>query len=175
VTDKKELRAWAKAQRAQLPDVSTAVSRLLAAWLPADATVLAYRAFGTEIDLFALIAARPDVRWLVTRVDPDQTLSLHPWDAPSARTRWGVDEPLADCMPTHEVPDVVLCPGLAFDRAGHRLGYGQGHFDRLLAGLAHAVRIGIVHAALVVDALPHEPHDIAMTHLATEHSVVPFA
>lgn len=56
--------------------------------------------------------------------------------------------------------DVVLVPGVAFDRHGHRLGHGQGYFDRFLDTLPATIpAIGLCFDFQLVAALPHEPHD----------------
>ena len=53
-----------------------------------------------------------------------------------------------------------IVPGLAFTRAGARLGYGGGWYDRLLGEAAPvAVALGVAHVFQIVDALPVEPHD----------------
>jgi 5-formyltetrahydrofolate cyclo-ligase len=63
----------------------------------------------------------------------------------------------------------VLVPGLCFDRHGTRLGYGQGHYDRLLPRFAKGVaRIGVTLEQLLVEKLPREAFDSSMTHLVTE-------
>jgi len=58
--------------------------------------------------------------------------------------------------------ELALLPGLAFDRAGNRLGFGQGCFDRLLPRCAGAVRIGACLDGQLVDAVPAEAHDARM-------------
>ena len=56
--------------------------------------------------------------------------------------------------------DVVLAPGVGFDAAGRRLGFGGGHFDRLLARLRRgAVVVGIALDEQIVEQIPTEPHD----------------
>ena len=56
--------------------------------------------------------------------------------------------------------DVVLVPGVAFDRRGHRLGHGYGYFDRFLGALPPGIpTIGLCFDFQRVAALPHEPHD----------------
>lgn len=70
--------------------------------------------------------------------------------------------------------DIVLVPARAFDRHGYRLGRGGGHYDRLLPTLRPGVPVvGVTCTARIVDRLPREPHDVPMTHLATETGVVP--
>jgi len=64
-------------------------------------------------------------------------------------------------------PDLVLVPGLAFDRHGHRLGRGGGFYDRWLekTGLP---TIGLCFSCQLVDAIPCEPHDIHVHAVLTE-------
>ncbi len=72
-------------------------------------------------------------------------------------------------------PDMIIAPFLAFDRAGHRLGYGGGYYDRTLAALADITAIGAGYAALEVDSVPAGPHDRRLATIITEHGVIPVA
>lgn len=67
--------------------------------------------------------------------------------------------------------DLIIVPLLAFDRRGHRLGYGKGHYDRLLA-TATATTVGAAFAAQELAALPAEPHDITLGWVATERELI---
>ncbi len=68
--------------------------------------------------------------------------------------------------------DLVLVPGLAFDRQGRRLGRGGGHYDRLLARLSPGcLRIGLCFAGQVRDGLPVAPWDQGVDAVATEEGV----
>lgn len=74
----------------------------------------------------------------------------------------GVSEPALDRRrPVRaSMLDVVIAPGLGFDLHGNRLGYGGGHFDRLLARLRRgAVVVGVALDFQIVDELPVEEHD----------------
>jgi 5-formyltetrahydrofolate cyclo-ligase len=67
---------------------------------------------------------------------------------------------------------VALIPALAFDKHGNRLGHGAGYYDELLSRLPNdCLRIGVTPARFIFDELPTEPHDVAMTHLASEAGV----
>lgn len=66
---------------------------------------------------------------------------------------------------------VLIVPLLAFDRAGHRLGYGRGFYDRLLA-VSTAPAIGVAFAAQELAALPHAPHDLPLDWIVTEEEVI---
>jgi 5-formyltetrahydrofolate cyclo-ligase len=70
------------------------------------------------------------------------------------------------------VPDVVILPLAAFDRTGHRIGYGKGHYDRAIAWLAasarHPLLIGLAFSLQEVESVPAEPHDVALDAIVTE-------
>ncbi len=70
--------------------------------------------------------------------------------------------------------DVILVPGLRFDRHGARLGSGLGFYDRYLCGLAPGViTIGIAWSAQIIEGiLPQEPHDVRMRYVCTEGGIV---
>lgn len=72
-------------------------------------------------------------------------------------------------------PDWLLVPLLAFDRAGRRLGYGGGYYDRTLAELPRAVAIGCGWAAQEVAEVPAGPLDVKLHAIATEREVVGIA
>ena len=84
---------------------------------------------------------------------------------------WGVQEPNGGAVVPPEALDVVLVPALGADRAGYRIGYGAGYYDAFLATTG-ALKIGLVYAECLVDALPHEPHDIPLDLLVTEQAVL---
>lgn len=84
-----------------------------------------------------------------------------------AKGAFGIEEPTGPPV----LPDVLLVPLLAFTRAGARLGYGAGHYDRYLA--AHGgVAIGVAFAAQEVATLPVEPHDVPLHAVATEDEFI---
>jgi 5-formyltetrahydrofolate cyclo-ligase len=97
------------------------------------------------------------------------------WGAPLDAGQWGIREPKADA-PEME-PDIVLVPLLAFDRAGHRIGYGAGYYDMTIAGLRARkaiATIGLAFAAQEVAAVPAAPHDARLDLVLTEHEVIDF-
>ena len=73
------------------------------------------------------------------------------------------------------VPEVLIVPLLAFDARGFRLGYGGGFYDRTLAGLPGAVRVGFAFAAQQVDEVPIDPFDQRLDVVVTEQGVREFA
>jgi 5-formyltetrahydrofolate cyclo-ligase len=75
------------------------------------------------------------------------------------------------------IPDVVLIPLAAFDRAGHRIGYGAGHYDRTLAQLRKSraiTAIGLAFAGQQVKTVPALAHDVALDYVLTEARALDF-
>jgi 5-formyltetrahydrofolate cyclo-ligase len=163
---KRELRARFRALREGM-DVdearaaSQALCQGLADWAVVRGahSVLAYIAFRNELDLRPLFELLPQVHWLVPRVD-DRELVLHPYDPSQlVRHRFGMLEPAAELPVICPVTvDIVLAPGVAFDRHGGRLGFGGGFYDRFLP-TSPALRVGITYDRCLVDVLPLDEHD----------------
>jgi 5-formyltetrahydrofolate cyclo-ligase len=84
--------------------------------------------------------------------------------------RFGLLEPAGPRLPATTLAEagVVLVPALAVDRSGARLGRGRGFYDRtLMLRDSHARLIAVVRDEELLDELPHEPHDVPMTHALT--------
>jgi 5-formyltetrahydrofolate cyclo-ligase len=75
------------------------------------------------------------------------------------------------------VPDIMLLPLAAFDRLGHRIGYGAGHYDFTLAHLRKVkpiLAIGLAFAVQEIDAVPALQHDVALDYVLTEAQMFDF-
>jgi 5-formyltetrahydrofolate cyclo-ligase len=90
-----------------------------------------------------------------------------------------VDGPLGIRMPPRSArqidPDLLIVPLIAFDRTGHRLGYGAGYFDRALERLRKVkkiVAVGLAYAVQEVDRIPHEAHDQKLDWIVTEKEAI---
>jgi 5-formyltetrahydrofolate cyclo-ligase len=128
--------------------------------------VLAYASFGSEFDTsFLLQCVLADKKILVMpRVDKDaQQLQLHRvnhLDELSAGA-WDIREPhaVAEIVLPNEI-DFILVPGVAFDSAGFRIGYGKGFYDKLLSSVNPAsTRLSAAFDCQVIGAVPNEAHD----------------
>ena len=90
---------------------------------------------------------RPEISLVLPKSNfEDHTLSNVLWDedTPLAMNRWGITEPQHGKEVPSELIDLVVVPLLAFDKKGHRLGYGKGFYDRFLSGCRSNVKkIGI--------------------------------
>jgi 5-formyltetrahydrofolate cyclo-ligase len=63
--------------------------------------------------------------------------------------------------------DLVVVPGIAFDKQGNRLGHGAGYYDRFLTQTTHGYKLGLGYEFQVLEQLPVEPHDIPLDGLLT--------
>ena len=148
---------------------SSALCRRLAGWnvLQEAKHVMAYVAFRGELDLTALFGMLPDVEWIVPRV-VGKDLVLHPYDpARLVRHRYGMLEPAADLpIVAADTLDVILVPGVAFDRQGGRMGFGGGFYDGFLPTTG-ALRVGITFDDCLLDAVPCDTHDQRMDWVVT--------
>ena len=103
-------------------------------------------------------------------------LTFHPWrpDLALVEGRFRVWEPPASSPAVK--PDIVLAPLLAFDRAGHRLGYGAGFYDTTFASLGNVLRAGLCFACQEVDRVPADATDVPLHAVVTErglHTLTP--
>lgn len=103
----------------------------------------------------------PQPGWLLPVLLPDDDLDWAVYDGELAAGRRGVLEPTGPRLGVEAIArcDVVLVPALLVDRAGNRLGKGGGSYDRALAR-ATGLTVALVHDEELVDAVPHEPHDV---------------
>lgn len=102
-------------------------------------------------------------------------LALRAWtfDAPLVPGPWGLREPGPDAPAV--APDIVLVPLAAFDRAGHRIGYGAGYYDLTLTGLRAArpiIAIGLAFAAQEIPKVPTSARDAPLDLVVTEREVI---
>lgn len=154
--------------------IARGVGALLDARLVAGDVLAVYQAKGSEVDTFA-IAEHARARGLVLAyprvVTGDRLLAFHRVTADElVPGSLGLSEPRTDA-PVIELAQIAafVIPGLAFDTRGGRTGWGMGHYDATLARATGAtLRIGIAFECQLVDRVPHDPHDIAMTHVVTE-------
>ncbi|HYR08497.1 MAG TPA: 5-formyltetrahydrofolate cyclo-ligase, partial [Longimicrobium sp.] len=142
-------------------------------------TLLLYASLPEEVgtDEIAAEARRRGITLVYPRCLPEGRMTLHQADSPDVLRpgRFGIREPDADACPIRAVGDVdaALIPGLAWDRAGHRLGRGGGYYDRLLAHPDwRGFRCGLFFAAQEFPSIPREDWDIRLDAIVTEREVV---
>ena len=135
--------------------------------------VAGYVPIRSEIDPMPLLEACAKAgcaTCLPTTPKPGEALIFRAWQigAPLVAGLYGTSEPPQDAP--IRTPNLLLVPLLAFDRAGYRLGYGGGFYDRSLAGLRPrgVVAIGIAYAGQEIPQVPRESHDAPLDGILTE-------
>ena len=185
-TQKVSLRAAAIAARDALgvEHRAAAAQAIAARGLPFEikpgAVVAGYSPIRSEIDPTSLmrgLAARGARLALPVITARDRPLQFRAW-SPDHRLQRG---PLGILQPSLEaaelVPGILLVPLAAFDRSGHRLGYGAGHYDRTLRQLRAAgkiIAIGVAFAAQEIAGVAASGHDARLDLVLTEDETIDF-
>lgn len=183
---KAELRSAALLRRKALADDvrSTAAAALAAAEPPfavAPGLVVAgYVPIRGELDplpLMQALAARGAALALPVVMGPDRPLTFRAWRDGDRldRSPLGIREPQAGAAEV--TPDIVLVPLAAFDAAGHRIGYGAGHYDRTLQRLRAGrpvVAAGVAFAVQEIAEVPAAAHDVVLDYVLTERGARSF-
>jgi 5-formyltetrahydrofolate cyclo-ligase len=92
---------------------------------------------------------------------------------PTGEGKMGIAEPLPSAAEV--APDLLFVPLAAFDRTGHRIGYGAGFYDRTLERLRaekSICAVGVAYASQALPAIPHEPHDQRLDYVLTERELI---
>ena len=144
-------------------------------WKKAE-TVMAYAAVRGEADLTPALQSlwREGRRVVLPRCEGKRLAALAVRGPEELSPGYmGIPEPKAVCTAVDpDEIDLILVPGLAFDRSGGRLGQGAGYYDRFLP-LTHGFRLGVAHAACVVGRVPADPWDCRMDAILTTDGILP--
>lgn len=138
-------------------------------------TILLYHGMGAEPDTARLIATLlsagkrvclprclPGNEMQARLIQADTVLVRHPYGMLEPGTQCPIAEP-------SEI-DLVLVPGLAFDRSGGRLGQGGGFYDRWLSGYS-GISVALCRACALFEKLPRETHDLGVDLVITVEGV----
>jgi 5-formyltetrahydrofolate cyclo-ligase len=182
-SDKAALRASALARRDGLgpavrAQASEAVARRASPLLPRPGGPLGgFWPIRSEIDPRPLmrLAAGAGHPLALPRVTKEG-LVFHAWDpdVPLVGGKFGLSEPAPDAPVVD--PSALIVPLAAFDRRGHRIGYGAGYYDRAIERLSAGGRplatIGVAFAVQEIDRVPDASHDRALDWIVTEAEVI---
>lgn len=187
----KALKAQLRAERLAARDAIPGESRIEKSLAMAEAGCAAIDfAPGTEISGFFPIKSEVDVRPLMQRLkDKGASLSVPVVvdkqtivfrelvaGAPLVSTGFGTFGPGPDARVVD--PEIMLVPMSAFDRVGHRIGYGAGFYDRAISRLHDMGRqprlIGVAFDCQEIEVIPAEDHDVALDAILTESGLKVF-
>jgi 5-formyltetrahydrofolate cyclo-ligase len=164
----------------RLAGAETIAQRGLPVALAPGAVVAGYSSIRSELDplpLMRALAAQGASLALPVTIASDLPLEFRAWSPgdPTRRGPLGIPEPFL--QGDDLVPDVVLVPLAAFDRRGHRIGYGAGNYDRTLAhlrALKSVSAIGLAFTVQEIEAIPALSHDATLDYVLTEINVFDF-
>ena len=128
----------------------------------APQTVALFAPLADEIPVGEL-AQRVDCRVVLPRVKGED-MEFYDYDAEAmAVGAFGISEPQGEVPVAAEEIDLMIVPGVAFTRAGDRLGRGKGYYDRYLSREGfRAYCVGVCYEHQLLAELPVEPHDRRM-------------
>ncbi len=125
-----------------------------------------YAALPHEVDLMPLLQERPQHACAFPRCLPGRRLAFHAVREPESEMELGA---MGIMTPRAELPlmspesiDLLLVPGVAFTRAGERLGYGGGFYDTLIPRCTSARLLALAFAEQMVEQIPTEAHDVRL-------------
>ena len=133
--------------------------------------VLLYWSMADEVQTHAFVE-----RWykektlLLPCVDGDD-LVLRQYTGPEcmvAGEQFGIGEPTGEEWKDLGAVELIVVPGVAFDKQNNRMGRGRGFYDRLLKSTPNAVKVGVAYDFQMLDTIPVEPHDVKMNRVITE-------
>ncbi len=139
-------------------------------------SVFVFRSFGSEVDTHGLIddllASGRRVSMPVLAAGRLEA-AAYATGAPLVASGYGAMEPANRSIVDPTEIDLVVVPGLAFDRTGHRLGYGGGYYDGYLPRVpAIAPRVAVAFHRQVLDDVPHGDGDHPVDVIVTEQEIV---
>jgi len=183
LTTKEIIREYSKDLRSslskqELEDAARGVAFQLADFAPfiSATTILTYAAIQNEISPETALSLREQIagpnsaRIAYPRTTGRRTMDAHEASVKDLKVgNYDLLEPDRKApIIDPEFIDVVLVPGLAFDKMGYRVGYGKGYYDTFLPRLTdHAVTVGITYDNQLLDAIPRAEHDIAIDFVVT--------
>ncbi len=183
---KQQLRAAALAARDALSDEarSAAAQAIAARGLPfalePGQVVSGYAPIRNELDpvpLMRVLAAKGARLALPVILARGHSLSFRAWSPGDRLTLGSLGIPEPSPVAAELVPDVMLVPLAAFDRTGHRIGYGGGYYDYTFSHLRkshHLIGVGLGFAVQETEAIPALAHDAALDYVLTERETLDF-
>lgn len=135
-------------------------------------TVLLYWSMEDEVQTHDFVNRwYKEKRVLLPCVDGDD-LRLRQYTGPEclkAGEQFGIGEPTGPEFTDLEQVELIIVPGVAFDRKGNRMGRGRGFYDRLLKSTPKAFKVGVGFDFQLFDSIPTEPFDVPMDEIIVEN------
>jgi len=133
--------------------------------------VLLYWSMADEVQTHAFVERWYREKTLLLPCVVGDDLVLRQYTGPEcmvAGEQFGIGEPTGEEWKDLEKVELIVVPGVAFDRQRNRMGRGRGFYDRLLKSTPNAVKVGVAYDFQMLDAIPVEPHDVKMNRVMCE-------
>ena len=136
-------------------------------WKGAKSVAL-YSALPDEIDTKYVVEKWSSSKRVVLPVVSGDEMDFYEYDQGSElfRGAFGILEPRCSKIVNPESIDLIIVPGVAFDRVGNRLGRGKGYYDKYLVK-TDAYKIGVALNCQIIQDIPYEEHDVRMDLIMT--------
>jgi len=158
--------------KSQIIEMSEMIQERFLAEFSGSASFLLYHSIMSEVYTHQLIETLYGMKKTVylPRVKGDELeIGSYGGETSLSYGAFGILEPV-ECTEANYI-DIVVVPGVAFDRSLHRIGYGKGYYDRLLRVVQSGFKVGFAFECQLFDAFDFEPHDIPVDVLVTEKHI----
>lgn len=186
--DKKELRKNIKlklseltAEKVKLKSSSIARKMMTMPEFKHAGVIMVFLSLPHEVDTASIIlhawqqgtmVAVPKISWEQRHMIPVQINSL---ETGFSTDGYGLKNPVTGVPVPLEDIDIVVTPGLCFDKKGNRLGRGGGYFDRFFANESlRALKCGVCFSSQLIEEVPTDDTDISIDCLVTEDEILRF-
>lgn len=129
--------------------------------------IMCYYPIHNEVDIRPLLNKYKESKTILLPVVHRASIEMRPYTGKEDlhRGKFGIPEPKSGTF--RGKPDLIIVPGVAFDKNCNRLGRGKGFYDRFLRRFVGVESIGVAYDRQVVDKIPTDRFDKRMTHVVT--------
>lgn len=134
-------------------------------------TVLLYWSMDDEVYTHDFVRQQYESRCILLPCVDGDDLLLRQYTGPESMQpgpQFGIPEPTGEIFADLDKIEMIVVPGVAFDRKNNRMGRGRGFYDRLLKTTPNAVKVGVAFGFQIFDSIPVESFDVPMDVVVSE-------
>ena len=134
--------------------------------------IMSYMSFKNEVDTHKINEAviTAGKKLILPRVKDKENMEAVEYNGNFQKGSMGITEPAG--KPYEGKIDLIIVPGIAFDREGNRIGFGRGYYDRFLEKYPQAQRVSLIYDFQLIESIPAEEHDKKTELLFTKNSII---
>lgn len=141
-------------------------------------TVFIYHSFGSEVDTKGIIEFFLENKITVlipkcNEINETMYATVYNPQKKSTVNSYGISE-MEESLPVNHKIDMIIAPGIAFDRFGNRIGFGKGYYDKFIKSLEYKTRIIALAFSeqIIQGSLPADKYDCKMDYIITDEGVI---